>query len=104
MLTLLSVVQGAGHPCGVGYSLDFVMTGWEDGSLRCFNSDSGDLLFNVADAHRGGVSSFCISKNERFTVSGGNQGEVRVWEMRSRELVSDLKEHIAPVTGIVRPC
>jgi hypothetical protein len=34
-------------------------------------------------------------------------GDVRIWEMRSRELVSDLKEHVGAVTGIVSarlPC
>ncbi len=35
-------------------------------------------------------------------VTGGAQGEVRLWEMRSRELVSDLKEHIQAVTQVVR--
>jgi hypothetical protein len=26
--------KGAGHPCGVVYSLDVLLSGWEDGSLR----------------------------------------------------------------------
>lgn len=34
-------------------------------------------------------------------ISGGALGDVRIWEMRSRELVSDLKEHVGAVTGIV---
>jgi hypothetical protein len=29
-----STGQGAGHPCGVVYSLDVLLSGWEDGSLR----------------------------------------------------------------------
>ena len=28
-------LKGAGHPCGVVYSLDVLLSGWEDGSLRC---------------------------------------------------------------------
>ena len=32
--------------------------------------------------------------------SGGADGEVRVWEIRSRELVSHLKEHSARVTKV----
>jgi hypothetical protein len=38
----------------------------------------------------------------RSQISGGAMGDVRIWEMRSRELVSDLKEHVGAVTGIVR--
>ncbi len=34
-------------------------------------------------------------------MSGGIQGELRLWEMRSRELISHLKEHAQIVTNIV---
>ena len=30
------------------------------------------------------------------------QGEVRLWAMQSRELLSTLKEHQQPVTALVR--
>ena len=43
---------------------------------------------------------FCPCPSQRFVVSGGVQGEVRVWELRSRELVSHLKEHTMPVTDV----
>ena len=33
-------------------------------------------------------------------MTGGGEGDVRVWELRSRELVSHLKEHRAAVTGL----
>lgn len=36
----------------------------------------------------------------KFFVSGGNEGEVRVWEMKSREMVSHLKEHTSRVTKV----
>lgn len=36
-----------------------------------------------------------------FQVTGGVQGEVRLWEMRSRELVSDFKEHSMAVTQVL---
>ena len=38
---------------------------------------------------------------QRFVVTGGQEGEVRVWELRSRELVSHLKEHSMRVTQLV---
>ncbi|CAM9496227.1 unnamed protein product, partial [Laminaria digitata] len=36
----------------------------------------------------------------RFLVSGGTEGELRVWELRSRDLVSHLKQHGQRVTSI----
>ena len=41
-----------------------------------------------------------MSHNCKFICSGGMEGEVRVWEIRSRELVSHLKEHTSKVTRI----
>lgn len=37
---------------------------------------------------------------QKFIVSGGQGGEVRVWEVRSRELVCHLKEHNARVNAV----
>jgi hypothetical protein len=48
------------------------------------------------------LPSVARARNFDWQVTGGSLGDVRVWEMRSRELVSDLKEHIGSVTGIVR--
>ena len=159
-VTLCVRVQGAGHPCGVAYSLDFLLSGWEDGSLRCVahpvRSPSSDTrtVVNTACCVLGGDAAGAITRTRasrcgpspahtaaacqpspsaktngsRYVhhqyniirvnllqavrvcasvgvrlpqVSGGNQGEVRLWELRSRELVSDLKEHILPVTQVV---
>lgn len=52
------------------------------------------------NAHKGGVFSICLSKNFKFFCTGGFEGEVRVWEMRSREMLSHLKEHTSKVTKV----
>lgn len=41
------------------------------------------------------------STNQRFIVSGGASGDVRVWDIRKRDLVSHLKEHTMGVTDLV---
>ncbi len=40
-----------------------------------------------------------VRRSQKFIVSGGVAGEVRVWEVRSRELVCHLKEHNARVNS-----
>ena len=46
------------------------------------------------------MTAITLSHNNRFLLSGGDQGEIRLWEMRSRELVSHLKEHTQRVTSL----
>jgi WD40 repeat protein len=46
------------------------------------------------------VSSLCLSNNKKFICSGGMYGEVRIWEIRSKEMISNLKEHIQKVSKV----
>lgn len=41
-----------------------------------------------------------VSKNNRFVCTGGELGEVRIWEIKSLEMVSTLKEHKSKVTKV----
>ena len=57
-----------------------------------------DALCRVC--HRGGVTSLARSANEKFLVSGGEEGDVRVWEIKTRQMVLHLKEHKMAVTAL----
>ncbi|GMH95472.1 hypothetical protein TrST_g9575 [Triparma strigata] len=95
-----ATVKDAGAPTCLVYSLDMLITGWEDGKIRAHDVDSGSPLWIIDNAHRGGVTALALSHNQRFILTGGKEGEVRVWELRTRELVSHLKEHTLPVRSI----
>ena len=41
-----------------------------------------------------------VAKNNRFVCTGGENGEIRVWEIKSLEMVTNLKEHKSKVTKI----
>ncbi len=47
------------------------------------------------------MSALTLASNARFLMSGGVNGEVRVWELRTRQLIATLKEHAMAVTEIV---
>lgn len=64
-----------------------MITGWKDGQIRSHDADTGHLLWSIDHAHDGGVTSLALSHNQRFIVTGGVEGELRVWELRSRDLV-----------------
>lgn len=65
-----------------------------------FSTETGKLIWQIDNAHKGGVFTLSLAKNLKFFCSGGNEGEVRVWEMRSREMVSHLKEHTQRVSKV----
>lgn len=70
-------------------------------SVIAHDIDSGENLWCIERAHPGGVTAVRLSNNMRFLLSGGMGGEVRLWELRSRELISHLKEHTQKVTDIL---
>mmetsp|Transcript_9656 Transcript_9656/g.18846 ORF Transcript_9656/g.18846 Transcript_9656/m.18846 type:complete len:608 (-) Transcript_9656:5793-7616(-) len=90
----------AGAPLVFVLTLEVVFSGWQDGRLRTFRADNGQCLWTIDNAHHGGVTAMDLSRNQRFIVTGGEGGEVRVWEVRSKEMVSTLKEHKARVTQL----
>ena len=68
--------------------------------MRAHHAETGDLLWEMADCHRGGVTALQVSHNRKFLVTGGEDGEVRVWEVRTREMVVHLKQHTLAVTAL----
>ncbi|CEG44769.1 wd40 repeat protein [Plasmopara halstedii] len=93
-------VRGAGAPTSLHYSLDVLLSGWTDGCIRSHCSKSGTFIWSIDNAHVGGVTALKLSHNQRLIVSAGVMGEVRVWDIRKRDLISHLKEHTMPVTSL----
>ena len=54
----------------------------------------------IDNVHASGVTSLVLGSNQRFIVTGGANGEVRVWDLRKRDLVSHLKEHTMSITNL----
>jgi len=88
------------HPTCTVFTDEIIISGWSDGKVRSFRVDTQDLLWTVDNAHKGGVTSLDLSYNFKFFATGGNDGEVRVWEIRTRELITHLKEHTSKVTKV----
>ena len=93
------VKNGLGPKCVAATEKAFV-SGWGDGHIRCHDNATGALLWTLPDAHTGGVSAIAVANGQHFFVSGGEGGEVRVWDMRTRGMISTLKEHSGRVVGV----
>ena len=67
-------VRDGGVPTCIDFALECLVTGWSDGKVRCFDGDTGQLLWQLADVHPKGVTSLCVSHNQRFLMTGGADG------------------------------
>jgi len=99
-IAMQTTVHGAGYPLCLEFSIDAVISGWTNGCVHSHHASTGELLWKIKDAHPSGVTALKLARNLRFVVTGGEEGEVRVWELRQRSLVSHLKEHSARVTRV----
>lgn len=77
-------VQG-GVCCTVAKDDGTVLTGWRDGYIRCFDTARKCQIWEVANAHRGAITS--IYADESYILTGGQDGAVRVWSRGVRKLL-----------------
>jgi len=97
MKTMCKEVGGA--TC-VAFTPDALLTGWGDGNVRCHDGVTGELLWTLPNANNGGVTKIATARGLHFFVTGGVNGEVRVWDMRTRSMISNLKEHSSRVVAL----
>lgn len=89
-----------GHPLSVCGTEDIFVAGSTEGQLKCWDCAQGRDLWHIDNVHKGGVTSVKLASNCRFVVSGGAEGELRVWELKTREMITHLKEHGARINDL----
>jgi len=93
-----------------------IVSGWNDGKIRSFLPQSGGLQYVINEAHRltgvgnssggvvpkNGVTSICPSNDCKRLLSGGADGQVRVWAISkgTQVMIASMKEHKGPVYAI----
>jgi cilia- and flagella-associated protein 52 len=81
-----------------------VITGWEDGFIRCYDLDTlAQQLWFIPNAHRGGVKTISVYHTEtiQYFVTGGADGAVRIWRHANRELIAQYSEHSKAVSRVL---
>ena len=75
---------------------------WDDGKIRAFYPQSGKPMYTISDAHNKGVTALACMSDSRTVISGGGEGQVRVWEVNKsgQHMTAALKEHTGTVTCI----
>lgn len=99
------------------FAIDFlrdgsgIVSGWDDSKIRVFFPETGRLMYAINDAHKKGVTAITATSDCSRIISGGGEGQVRVWRVEERiaksgqktfvtELEEALKEHANAVSCI----
>ncbi|XP_029872159.1 cilia- and flagella-associated protein 52 [Aquila chrysaetos chrysaetos] len=90
------------------HAIDFMRDGksiisaWNDGKIRAFMPETGRLMYVINHAHSLGVTAIAATSDCKRIISGGGEGQVRVWEIgeRTHKLGEVLKEHTSAVSCI----
>ncbi|XP_060723217.1 cilia- and flagella-associated protein 52 [Tachysurus vachellii] len=79
-----------------------IYSAWNDGKIRLFTPESGRLMLMIPDAHSMGVTALRSTSDCKRLVSGGGEGQVRVWEILqdTHKLIASMKEHKASVNAV----
>ena len=89
------------HPTCLAWCGDCLGVGYASGTLRFVDAYAGAVLWLLPQAHKGdGCSALCAARDASFLVSGGAEGELRLWDVRTRKMRWHLKEHAHAVTQL----
>nr|XP_008994774.1 cilia- and flagella-associated protein 52 isoform X3 [Callithrix jacchus] len=79
-----------------------IISAWNDGKIRAFAPETGRLMYVINNAHRIGVTAIATTSDCKRVISGGGEGEVRVWQIgcQTQKLEEALKEHKSLVSCI----
>ncbi|XP_029413361.1 cilia- and flagella-associated protein 52 isoform X2 [Nannospalax galili] len=79
-----------------------IISAWDDGKIRAFAPETGRLMYTINSAHRIGVTAIATTSDCKRVISGGGEGEVRVWQIgcQTQKLEEALKEHKSSVSCI----
>jgi len=88
------------YPLCAAASEDIIITGCSDGRLLGYDFNEGQNLWQIDNAHKGGTTAVKLASNVRFVMSGGVDGELRIWELKSKEMISHMKEHVGRINDL----
>lgn len=80
-----------------------IISAWDDGKIRAFTPETGKLKYVINNAHNLGVTAIAATSDCRRIISGGGEGQVRVWEIHdvsTTVLKGAMKEHKSSITSI----
>ncbi|NXX44697.1 CFA52 protein, partial [Tricholaema leucomelas] len=101
---LLRIVVPNVTCCAIDFMRDnkSIISAWDDGRIRAFLPETGRLQYQIEHAHSLGVTAIAATSDGKRIISGGGEGQVRLWEIgeRTHKLEEILKVHVSAVSCI----
>ena len=72
--------------------LEVLLSTWSDGTVRCHDMTNLKFLWLHANCHRTALTSLSVSPTMKYFVTGAAEGDIRVWDIRSREMKMALHD------------
>jgi len=66
--------------------------------VRCYDPSTNRVVWEIANAHRGSVTSLYVDAN--YILSGGEDGAVRVWARTSRKLLIQFNDQKKDIVSL----
>jgi WD40 repeat protein len=83
----------------VAFESKYLATGSEDGVIRVYNPDRGELLYQKQTAETS-VNRVAINTNENLLATSGPGGPISIWEVGTGRAITQLKFHSSAVTAL----
>jgi WD40 repeat protein len=74
-------------------------TGGSNGEIRCWDAFTGSLV-KIVRAHAGGVNHVAWTDDDRYVLSGGEDGKIKLWN-HSAEKAGEAQAHVLGLRNFV---
>jgi WD40 repeat protein len=88
----------SGTSCCIALDDDTLTTGWSDGFIRCYVKGETTPRWEIANAHRGEVTSLYADGN--YILSGGSDGAVRIWARQNRKMLIQFNDQKRDIVNL----
>lgn len=78
---------------------DLYAVGYEDGSIRLFNSKTASLMITLS-GHSSGITALCFDAASGKLASGSKDCDIVIWDISSETGLYRLKGHTNAITGL----
>ena len=87
-------------PRTISLSTSLLTIGFDDGLISGFDFTNGERLFDINHSHHSSITALEIAPTRRFFASGGFDTAIKLWDVRTRDMLTLFQFHKAPISSL----